>query len=128
MIITNEEAKAAFQQMKAYREGTFGWREAANIVDAFLDQPPLEKADEVADAMTIPERLREIAEGPSSQNCEHTDTLNVLTAVADEIERLQDALKEIEAVACGETQVAENDTDGLQWIWKRCQTSLTGGE
>lgn len=39
--------------------------------------------------MNLPERLREIAAGPASNNSEHADVLNVLTAAADEIERLQ---------------------------------------
>jgi len=32
---------------------------------------------------------------------------------------LEDALSEIGRVACGEDQVAENDSEGMGWIWRR---------
>ena len=38
MTITPSRAQAAFQTTKALREGSAGWREAANIVDAYFDQ------------------------------------------------------------------------------------------
>lgn len=39
MIVTCKEAKAAFQTTKAFRDTTIEWIKAANIVDAYLNQP-----------------------------------------------------------------------------------------
>ena len=36
-------------------------------------------------------------------------------------EKLKTALEEIEAVSCGEKQVAEDDSEGMGWIYKRIQ-------
>jgi len=44
-----------------------------------------------------------------------------------ENERLKGCIDEIEAVSCGEEQVAEDDSEGMGWIYKRIQT-LKGGE
>jgi len=36
-------------------------------------------------------------------------------------EKMKTALEEIEAVSCGEKQVAEDDSEGMGWIYKRIQ-------
>ena len=36
-------------------------------------------------------------------------------------EGLVEALSEIEAVSCGEKQVADDDSEGMGWIYKRIQ-------
>jgi hypothetical protein len=41
-------------------------------------------------------------------------------------QRLQTAIDEIERASCGEDQVAENDTDGMHWIYKRIQELKVG--
>jgi len=40
----------------------------------------------------------------------------------DKNKRLRDCLDEIEAVSCGEDQVADDDSEGMGWIYKRIQT------
>lgn len=35
--------------------------------------------------------------------------------------RLTECLNEIESVSCGESQVAEDDSEGMGWIYKRIQ-------
>lgn len=42
----------------------------------------------------------------------------------DENERLRAALIEIQAVACGERQVADDDTDGLHWIYRAAKAAI----
>ncbi len=44
----------------------------------------------------------------------------------ERVERLRQTLTEIEAVACGEEQVADDDTGGLAWIWQRCKVAGGG--
>jgi len=44
-----------------------------------------------------------------------------------ENKQLKNCIKEIEAVSCGEKQVAENDSDGMGWIYKKIQ-ALKGGK
>lgn len=44
-----------------------------------------------------------------------------LAAANAVVERLREVIDDIEAVACGEEQVAENDTEGMAWIWNRLQ-------
>ncbi len=48
-----------------------------------------------------------------------------LTTANKEIKRLREALEEIEAVACGETQIdtdgSYDDGDGMKWIYDRTQ-------
>ena len=60
------------------------------------------------------------------------DAIDEVIKLQAEIKRLKDALEEIEAVACGEEQIqcdgAYNDSDGLQWIYKRIQALESGGE
>ena len=42
------------------------------------------------------------------------------------VQKLQDCINQIEAVACGEEQIQADgvydDSDGLQWIYKRIQS------
>ena len=38
-----------------------------------------------------------------------------------ENKRLRDCLDEIERVSCGEDQVADDDSEGMGWIYKRIQ-------
>ncbi len=49
-----------------------------------------------------------------------------LTTTERTIERLQEVLEEIEAVACGETQIESDgsydDSDGMKWIYDRIQS------
>jgi len=47
--------------------------------------------------------------------------------VIAEIEELTTCISDIEAVSCGESQVADNDSDGMGWIYKRIQ-ALKGGK
>ena len=45
--VAAELAKAAFQTTKAFHEGGPEWIEAANIVDAYFNNPPVGTADEI---------------------------------------------------------------------------------
>ena len=38
-----------------------------------------------------------------------------------ENKQYHEAIEEIEAVSCGEKQVAEDDSEGMGWIYKRIQ-------
>ncbi len=38
-----------------------------------------------------------------------------------ELACLWETLKKIESVSCGDTQIAEDDTGGLRWIWRECR-------
>ncbi len=40
------------------------------------------------------------------------------------IDGLREALGQIERAACGEDQIAGNDTDGLRWIWNKTKAAL----
>lgn len=57
---------------------------------------------------------------------DHVDELEAALAKAKaENEKLRQALDEIEAVACGETQIEADggydDSDGMKWIYDRTQ-------
>jgi len=50
-----------------------------------------------------------------------------VSKLADQFEQMEKCLNEIEAVSCGEKQVAENDSEGLGWIFKRIQALRDDG-
>ncbi len=70
--------------------------------------------------------------GPHVCNPTYKELEAELATAREKNKRLREALEEIEAVACGETQIesdgAYDDGDGLHWIYKRIQALPEGGE
>jgi len=46
---------------------------------------------------------------------------NSYDKLSTENEQLKECLHEIEAVSCGKEQVAEDDSEGMGWVYKRIQ-------
>lgn len=64
--------------------------------------------------MSIVKRLREITEGPATQNPQHTDMLNLLSGAADLIKLLKTSV--MEAFHEGlDTDQPKNTTDDVLW-------------
>ena len=49
------------------------------------------------------------------------DVADFLVQAINSHEKYKEVLEEIEGVSCGEIQVAEDDSEGMGWIYKRIQ-------
>jgi len=73
------------------------------------------------------ERIAELRKVIEDATCPFAWWASTLSQALNEIKRLRVCLDEIESVASGEEQVADNDTEGLEWIRQRCITAKTAG-
>lgn len=84
-MITREEAAAAFQATKAFRDTTMQWCEAANIVDAYLSRPSdaakeIERLQAIGDVIPNPDTTWAMAQLISEWADEH----DFVTSTADD--------------------------------------------
>jgi len=53
--------------------------------------------------------------------CLTESDLDYIVQAINSYEKLRELIDEIEAVSCGEKQVADDDSEGMGWIYKRIQ-------
>ncbi len=72
------------------------------------------------------QHIEELAEKLDSANHDCKELLKERTDYVAENKRLREVLEEVEAVACGETQIESDgsydDSDGMKWIYDRIQS------
>lgn len=83
--------------------------------------------------MSLPRPLKQMKEEARRDDWHTIYVGSDIRQLIGEVERLRETIRDIESVACGETQVAEDDTEGLRWIWQQCCDSraaakAAGGE
>jgi hypothetical protein len=85
------------------------------------------KADEIRPDWTSIVRLK--VSGVHRKNLEVwlRYACEIIDKQAEQIKAKDEAIAEIERVACGDDQVADDDSDGMGWIYRRIQ-ALKGGD